>query len=138
MELGHGCTSEQGGVERGADPRGCSSSNPLLTSVNLSQTPSPTGDVDLRSPWSKWEMMRRSSSLKASGPLGSIQETPFHLSGKIVEGVSEVEGGRFVGCDGSLNAFAKREFPPRRPKTWSLARRSICRHIVLVCLPLRV
>ena len=38
------------GVERGADLRGCSSSSPLLTSVNLSQPPSPTGDVDLSTP----------------------------------------------------------------------------------------
>ena len=37
-------------VGRGADPRSCSSSNPLLTFVNLSQTPSLTGDVDLSTP----------------------------------------------------------------------------------------
>ena len=54
--------SEQGGVERGTDPRGCSSSNPLLTAVNLSQIPSPTGDVDLSTPASnrlEWQHIQR-------------------------------------------------------------------------------
>ena len=43
---------------------------------------------------------------------GSVEETPFHLSEKIVEGVREVGGRKFVGCDGFLDAFFKRDFPP--------------------------
>ena len=42
-------------------------------------------------------------------------ETPFHLSKKIVEGVSEIEGGRFVGCDRFQDRFLQREFPPGNP-----------------------
>ena len=39
-------------VKTGRDPRGCSRSNPLLTFVNLSQTPSPTSEVDRATPTS--------------------------------------------------------------------------------------
>ena len=39
-------TLEARAVERGADPWGCSSGNPLLASVNLSRVPSPTVGVD--------------------------------------------------------------------------------------------
>ena len=46
---------------------------------------------------------------------GSVLETPFHLSKKIVEGVSEIEGGRFVGCDRFQDRFLQREFPPGNP-----------------------
>ena len=42
----------------------------------------------------------------------AFEETRFYLSGKIVQGVSKVEGRRFVECDGFLDALSKRELPP--------------------------
>ena len=50
------------GVETGAGPRGCSSSNPLLLSVNLSQTPPTTCDVGISTPASsrlEWPYIQR-------------------------------------------------------------------------------
>ena len=46
---------------------------------------------------------------------GSVLEALFPLSKRIVEGVREVEGRRFVGCDCFLDAFPKREFSPGNP-----------------------
>lgn len=45
----------------------------------------------------------------------AAEETPFHLSKKNVEGTSEVEGRRFLGYNGFLGAFSKRELPPGNP-----------------------
>ena len=66
----------------------------------------------LRAPWSKWALMRRSSILKLSGALVPLRRLRFTCRKKIVEGVREVGGRKFVGCDGFLDAFFKRDFPP--------------------------
>ena len=61
----------------------------------------------LRSSWPKWELTRREKQLVGGRAAGFVQETPFHPPEKIVECLSEVEGRRFVGCDTSLNVFAR-------------------------------
>ena len=51
--------------------------------------------------------------MNVSRPLAPFRRLRITCRKKIVEGVREVEGRKFVGCDGSLNAFAKRELPLR-------------------------